>query len=240
MPAREWILLGDAKNVLGRTDRAWPDRTPADDFARLVRAATSRRTTSRLRHMMKLWAPRIVVGAWIVFLLYWAATARDVKTTQWQESPRSAVIHRTLLAIAAILLGARWNDAGFLTQPVLPLSTILVAMGVALVVIGVAFAIWARRTLGSNWSAAVTVKEGHTLVRTGPYKVVRHPIYTGMLIGFLGTAMVIDETRGVLAIVLATAAFVYKSRVEEHRMQATFPAYDDYRRHSAALVPFIY
>ena len=105
---------------------------------------------------------------------------------------------------------------------------------------GLGFAVWARRHLGRNWSASVVVKEDHALIRSGPYRRVRHPIYTGMLLAFLGTAVAVGEWRGLVGFVLAFVSFLLKSRMEEARMAETFPEYAEYRRHTASLIPGIY
>jgi protein-S-isoprenylcysteine O-methyltransferase Ste14 len=102
-----------------------------------------------------------------------------------------------------------------------------------------AFAVWARRHIGSNWSGTVTVKTDHVLVRTGPYGWARHPIYTGLLTAILGTAIARGDLRGLLGVVLCTIAFVIKLRIEERWMREVFG--EEYRRYSKevpALVPF--
>lgn len=114
------------------------------------------------------------------------------------------------------------------------------APGVLLVALGLGFAVWARRWLGANWSARVTVKEGHSLVTSGPYRIVRHPIYSGGLLALLGTALAQGELRGFLALALAFVAFLIKSRFEEARMRAVFPEYERYAKRTPALVPFLF
>jgi len=84
------------------------------------------------------------------------------------------------------------------------------------------------------------VKEGHALVRTGPYRYLRHPIYTGLLVAFLGTAITIGEWRGLVAFLVMLVSLGIKSRAEEARMRETFPEYAQYQRESAAIVPFIW
>jgi protein-S-isoprenylcysteine O-methyltransferase Ste14 len=84
------------------------------------------------------------------------------------------------------------------------------------------------------------VKEGHTLVRTGPYRIVRHPIYTGLLLAVIGTAVAIGEWRGVLAIIFVLIGFLRKIRVEEERMSENFPEYAEYRQQTAVLIPLLY
>jgi protein-S-isoprenylcysteine O-methyltransferase Ste14 len=86
----------------------------------------------------------------------------------------------------------------------------------------------------------VTLKNDHSLVRTGPYKYVRHPIYSGILLALFGTAAIIGEWPSVIAFGLAVATLVYKSRIEERLMREKFPEYEEYRRETAALVPFVF
>jgi protein-S-isoprenylcysteine O-methyltransferase Ste14 len=102
----------------------------------------------------------------------------------------------------------------------------------------VAFAIWARATLGRNWSAVVQVKQGHELVERGPYRWVRHPIYTGLLMGFLGTACALGEWRGLLGTAIVGVSFWFKLKLEERWMREQFGArYEDYMRRVKALIP---
>ncbi len=113
-------------------------------------------------------------------------------------------------------------------------------LGIALLAAGLGFTVWARRHLGRNWSASVVVKEGHALVRTGPYRYVRHPIYSGLLLAFLGMAVTIGEWRGLVAVLLAWVSLAVKSRAEEKRMRETFPEYAEYARGTPAIVPLVY
>ena len=152
----------------------------------------------------------------------------------------SRLLHGAPMAVAAILLCARRSLPSPMTDRILPSSSAIALSGIAMLVTGLSFAIWARWHLGSNWSGTVTLKDDHTLVRTGPYRYVRHPIYSGLLLGVCGTAVVIGEWRGIIALGLVLAAVVYKSRIEERRMRETFPEYEAYRRETAALIPFLY
>ena len=106
---------------------------------------------------------------------------------------------------------------------------------------GLSLAVWARVHLGRHWSAEAVLAEDHELVRTGPYRLVRNPIYLGGLIGLAGTAIAIGELRGVAALALLLVAVMHKIRVEETLLSEHFGAeYDEYRREVKSLIPFVY
>jgi protein-S-isoprenylcysteine O-methyltransferase Ste14 len=181
----------------------------------------------------------VIAGLWGAWLLAWLVAALGQKPTLWREPLGSEMRHRLPLLAAALLLAVHHRLPALLTQRFLPRSGAGDTLGILLVLGGLGFAVWARWYLGANWSSAVTVKESHTLIRTGPYRHVRHPIYSGLLLALCGTAIVIGEVRAVLAVALAFLALLYKSRIEEARMRASFPEYDAYRRETAALIPFL-
>jgi protein-S-isoprenylcysteine O-methyltransferase Ste14 len=113
-------------------------------------------------------------------------------------------------------------------------------LGAAVTIAGLLFAGWAREHLGRNWSRSVTIKQGHELITTGPYALVRHPIYTGILAGFLGMAIAISQVRGLIAFVLISLVFWIKLRMEEQWMRSRFgEAYATYAHQTAALVPYL-
>jgi protein-S-isoprenylcysteine O-methyltransferase Ste14 len=112
-------------------------------------------------------------------------------------------------------------------------------IGVALVIAGLAFAIWARVHLGGNWSGTVTIKQGHELIRSGPYAYVRHPIYTGLITALLGTTLASGTVHAAIGLAIIAVSFVHKSRIEEGFMRETFPgAYQRYSAEVPALIPF--
>jgi protein-S-isoprenylcysteine O-methyltransferase Ste14 len=183
----------------------------------------------------------LIPGLWLVWIAYWRISAADVKPTQRHESPGSRAAHLLPLLAAAVLLWIR-GDAGdgWLFQHFLQPSVMKFWIGTAITAAGLGFSAWARIHLGRNWSATVTVKQDHELIRTGPYAIVRHPIYTGVLLGFIGTALAIGQWRGVLAVAIVFVAFWRKLRLEERWMSETFG--EDYRRYRAstkALIPFL-
>src|SRR5579863_6554340 len=182
---------------------------------------------------------RSLIGLlWLAWILYWGISAVDAKRTQRRESRASRAAHVLPLVIGAGLLG--WHVWGqWLEQRLWPRSLSLYWLGVALIVAGLAFAIWARMHLGRNWSGSVTVKEAHELIRSGPYAYVRHPIYTGLITAVLGTAIISGTLRAAVGLVIITLSLLRKLRTEEAFMRDTFPG--EYQRYCAqvpALVPF--
>ncbi len=178
---------------------------------------------------------------WIAWGAYWWAAARDVKSTVRHEPFGSRLLHLVPLAVAAALLAVQTFPAlPWLNARWVPATPWTVWIGAAMLAGGLAFTVWARRTLGRNWSATVTLKQDHALVVEGPYRLVRHPIYTGLLLGFAGSALARGDARGILVVVIVVLALWRKLRLEERWMVERFGAdYDDYRRRVPALVPFV-
>src|SRR5262249_42528448 len=126
-------------------------------------------------------------------------------------------------------------------QRFLPDSALLTTLGLLLTTVSISFAILARRQLGRYWSGTITIKADHRLIRSGPYMLSRHPIYTGIVFGMLGTAIAIGEWRGLLAFLLTLIAYARKIPLEERWLSEEFGGeYDDYRREVKALIPFIF
>ena len=193
---------------------------------------------------MRATLEHVIDALWLAWAAYWALSAFRVKRTRWREPLATRALHDGPLLLGGYLLLAPGHLPGrlpgFLTERLLPASVALAALATLLTAAGLGFAIWARWHLGSNWSGTVTVKEGHTLVRSGPYHRIRHPIYSGLLLAIAGSALTAGDWRGLLAFLLILFAVLLRVRVEERRMAATFPDYGDYRRESAALIPFLY
>lgn len=176
---------------------------------------------------------------WAMFWGYWILRARSAQTGARLESSNSRLIHATLVIITLALLTIA-NIYPFNIR-LLPKGNAIFLVGLAVTLLGLAFAIWARRHLGQYWSGAISFKQDHKLVETGPYKFVRNPIYAGILAGILGTAIAIGEIRGFLAVGTAFIAYYRKTRMEEIWLARHFGAeYEQYQKQVKALVPFIF
>ena len=162
------------------------------------------------------------------------------KPTQRRETVASRLAYMLALVAGGLLLAWHRSSWGQLLDLRLwPRGALPYIVGVAVLISGLAFSVWARVHLGRNWSGNVTVKEGHELIRSGPYRYVRHPIYTGILTGVLGTAICSGTLRAALGLVIIAAAFVVKLRAEERFMRETFPGqYQQFSAEVPALIPF--
>ncbi len=175
---------------------------------------------------------------WIVFSLYWSYAARNSGATKKGESTGSTATHQILLNVALLLLILPIPG---LLQQLLPATLALEIIGVALQVGFMGLAAWARVHLGRNWAAEVRIAEGHELVKSGPYRWLRHPIYTAMLGMFLATFIATGQLHSAIAVVMMTALYQRKIRLEENILRETFgPQFDDYRRDTWALVPLLF
>ena len=180
-----------------------------------------------------------LLGAmWLVWAAYWWASASNVKPALRREGFVSRALHIVPLGAAVALLMPPGAALPILATRFVPSSEPGFWIGAAITAGGLLFAVQARRWLGRNWSGTVTVKHDHELVTGGPYGIVRHPIYTGLLAGFIGSAIALGEWRGLVAAALVLLAFARKIRLEERWMQERFgDAYRRYRQRVPALVP---
>ncbi len=178
---------------------------------------------------------------WAAWAIYWWATSFDVKATTRREPLWSRALHLGPMFLAAAILWAPRLDVAALDARFMAWAPWEFWGGAALTGAGLAFSVWARRHLGRNWSAIVTLKQDHELVTSGPYALVRHPIYTGLLAGFLGSAFALGQWRGLLAVAIFYFSALRKYRLEERWMRERFGvAYDAYRARVKALVPFLF
>lgn len=174
---------------------------------------------------------------WLIFAVYWCVSAFQVKRTAERKSLPSALAYRLPLIFGIALIWGtgishRWKPPSF--------SHATCALAAIICVCGLMVAIWARLTLAGNWSSSVTFKQGHELIRTGPYRFVRHPIYSGILLMLLGTVIQNGRLYGWLGLVIMSVGFWIKLRQEEQLMLQHFPdQYPAYCKEVKALVPWI-
>ncbi|HYL77480.1 MAG TPA: isoprenylcysteine carboxylmethyltransferase family protein [Bryobacteraceae bacterium] len=174
---------------------------------------------------------------WVLFSLYWEIAAKNAAPAKSSESRVSRAIHVTLVNLALLIEIAPVRGFG----RYVPASPIVMMAGVAVEAVGLFLAIWARRHLGRNWSGEITIKVEHQLIRSGPYRLLRHPIYTGLLAMYAGPAIVTGEWHALLGFGMAAVAYWRKIRLEERNLEVAFGAdYDAYRRDTWALVPGLY
>ena len=179
-----------------------------------------------------------VIGiCWLVFMLVWAALAMVFGGGgRRRHAPAGSAVR--LLIFASFFLALTYG-ASVQLRPFGDLSGRIAAAGAGLCIAGLAFAIWARVTLGRNWGMPMTLHEDPELVTSGPYRYVRHPIYTGLIAMQLGTALAYPLAALPCAVVIAYC--VFSSGREEHDMERRFPgAYGEYKKRSKRLVPFLF
>lgn len=175
---------------------------------------------------------------WAVFAVYWAIGALMTRRTAKKESFAARYGVMAIEILGFYLLLSRDADIGVLGRGVVLRTYDLRVTGVVLVWAGIALALWARWHLGQYWSGRITIKEGHKLIRSGPYARLRHPIYTGLVLAAAGTAIEIDRWRGVAAVCIILLGFCIKARREEALLTKEFGAeFDLHRRSTGFLLP---
>ena len=181
----------------------------------------------------------IILGCWIIFLAYWFISAFRQKPLAEGQSRASTLAHRIPVGLGWVLL-AYPKLPSPMNLVLVPHTDRVLAMGAAICLFGLFVTLWARWTLAGNWSSDVTFKQGHELVKTGPYRFVRHPIYTGLLVMALGTAISAGQLRCWLSIAVVGLGFWIKLKQEERLMLRHFPnEYPAYQKQVKALVPFV-
>jgi protein-S-isoprenylcysteine O-methyltransferase Ste14 len=175
---------------------------------------------------------------WEMVGLVWLVGLAFSKRTVRSQSNGTRIFHLALAALGFALLSQHGFGQEWLGMRFAPQIEFLELAGLALTIAGCLFAIWARTALGRNWSGRATVKADHALVTRGPYALARHPIYTGLLLAVVGTALANGEWHGVVALIVITLALMVKMSQEERLMMQTFPtAYPAYRQRVKALIP---
>jgi len=182
---------------------------------------------------------KFAAGCWVVVIAFWIVSAFAVKRTKAQQPLPHRLLYLVLIAVVAVLLNGsvrliHWNGA------ILPRTLATGILADLLLLLGLLLALWARVTLGGNWSARVTLKEEHELIQRGPYRVIRHPIYSGLLLMIFGTAILVGQVGGFIALGICFCAFWVKLRQEETLLTNNLAGYSEYMRRTKALVPFMF
>jgi len=176
----------------------------------------------------------VIAAGWVAFWTYWIVAAFRMKRGRilWRREVRIRVV-LVVLAVAVARLGL-FRMHGLRTGPW------LAGIGLVLFAAGLALAVWARLHLGRNWGGPMTQKADPELVTSGPYRLVRHPIYSGILVAFTGSALALDWA-WLVVVVLTGVYFVHSATVEERHLSQAFPdTYPEYRRSTRMLVPFLF
>ena len=182
----------------------------------------------------------VCVYLWTAWWFSWLALAFLSKKTKQRESLVSRISYTLIAWFALWLMFFARHLEAHLESAVFPDRTWIGWTGVVITALGFSMTYWARAILGRNWSPNVTIKEDHELIRTGPYQLVRHPIYTGLLIAAVGTALALNQYRGLLAVFALWVSFTLKRLKEEQFMRQQFGAqYMEYARTTGAILPRI-
>jgi len=180
----------------------------------------------------------IVLGCWSAFIIYWLINWFAVKATAERKSFGSSLPYRIPLLIGVFVVVKIYGPYPW-NLPLTPHTPLTPWIGAAVCVLGLGFTIWARSTLAGNWSSDVRFKQGHELVQGGPYRFVRHPIYTGILLMCLAPPIQFGRLHHWVGTLIICIGLWIKLKQEEKVMMQHFPEYAEYRKRVKALVPFI-
>jgi len=180
-------------------------------------------------------------GLWIAFSLYWGRQARSAAATLRRAADPLYGLNILATVVGLVLLLTEFGDLGPFAYRILPNNPLTFWAGFALTVLGLALAVWARRALGPFWASRIEIKNGHRLIQNGPYRLVRHPIYSGIVLAAFGSMIADCDTGGVTGFALIAASFILKLRREERFVAAAFgDQWRAWRERTWALVPFLF
>lgn len=176
-----------------------------------------------------------VIGAlWIAFWVYWMASALGAKPGRRRSAGFVGARVALVLVVVALIRGGVLGTRAVTRDRALGLT------GLVVVVLGLALAVWARLYLGRNWGMPMTQKRDPELITSGPYRSIRHPIYTGIILAMVGTAIT-TSAYALIPVVVLGGYFVYSARMEERYLADQFPdSYPKYRRSTRMLIPYVF
>ena len=176
--------------------------------------------------------------AWFVWAIWWVAMAFFSKSTKRRETPSQRIEHLVPALLGFLFVFQSGFGGPSLGRRIVPESSALMLVCVVATVLGLLFAVWARLALGSNWNGTVTIKTNHQLIRRGPYRWIRHPIYTGMLAALLGTAIAQGLVSGLIGFAFVYLALYRKAKREESFLSQEFgEGFAEHRQHTGMFLP---
>src|SRR4051794_12310073 len=183
----------------------------------------------------------IISICWGIFFVVWVLAALFTKRTVQRESGAQRLRYMVLIIIGSYLVFGRPPPPRLFNLRIIPHNDEVLVSAAVLCVCGLALCLSARAVLGRNWSGTVTVKENHELIVRGPYRLVRHPIYTGLLAMLLATAMQQGRIAGIVGFVLVFISLWIKLSTEEEVMLKNFSdVYRDYQQRTKRIIPFVF
>jgi protein-S-isoprenylcysteine O-methyltransferase Ste14 len=202
---------------------------PAGAFLQLIPGAL---------HLTSRRAFDLAGKAWAIWALWWLAMAFFSKSTKRRESVAQRIEHLVPAILGFMLIFREGFGGTWLARPISPANSVLLVFCVIATILGLLFAVWARLILGSNWSGTVTIKTNHQLIRRGPYRWIRHPIYTGMLLALLATAIIQGSLSGIIGFAFVLLALYRKARREESFLAQEFgEGFAKHREHTGMFLP---
>lgn len=187
---------------------------------------------------LQYWPMWVAALVWIAFSVYWGLAAKKASEAKTAESAGSRRVHVTLMTGGQLLL---FLSVPGLRQSFVPDKPVWIAAGFTILAASVALAMWAREHLGRNWSGRIETKVDHELVRTGPYRKLRHPIYTAMIGMCVGTALIDGRVHALVGTAMVVVAYWRKVRMEEANLRQAFgDRYHAYRQGTWGAIPGLF
>jgi protein-S-isoprenylcysteine O-methyltransferase Ste14 len=182
---------------------------------------------------------RALIGIlWLAWVIYWIAAARQTAANRRTESLLTGASYRIPLLTGIILLVFSRASLPGIGFNLWSLNPFIFGVAVILIAAGLSFAVWARLHLGKYWSGRITLKVDHRVIQTGPYAWVRHPIYSGLILALLGTAISLGTVQAFFGFAFMLVSFIRKLTLEENWLRSHFGAeYELYQKRVRALIP---